>query len=228
MAAADADGAQAVQFLTGAVRRIASSLDLRETLQEVVQAVVDHLGFGAAAINLALPGNIFEVVAAAGAPDLAAALLGTRAPVETWQKLLSASPIAIALLTEDRVVTRVNAAYERLTGRAAVDLIGERADELARPAVGRRSTDPATTPHDQYEVHFTRRDGTEVWAGSTALRWPATPAGRTWCSRISKTSRRCSSRRRAWLTDSLLAAADQALYRAKTAGRGQWELADDR
>jgi diguanylate cyclase (GGDEF)-like protein len=28
--------------------------------------------------------------------------------------------------------------------------------------------------------------------------------------------------------DTLLAAADQALYRAKTAGRSQWELADDR
>ena len=274
-AAGPADDAQpAIQFLAGAVRRIASSLDLRETLQEVVQAVVDHLGFGAAAINLARPGDAFEVVAAAGPPDVADALLGTRASMETWQELLAAcepwgelrfldyrsdqravraiarwippvepgagadawhpddvllaplrsasgslvgvlsvdlpqdgrrpgtqrrelleqfaayaavaiensrvhtlvasseqlframfdrSPIAIALLTEDKVVTRVNPAYERLTGRGTADLVGKRADELTPPVKRRRRTDVAGTAHDQFEVHFTRRDGAEVW-----------------------------------------------------------------
>ena len=79
----------AVRFLADLARRIASSLDLHETLQEVVQAVVDHLGFGAAVVNLVVPGDMCEVVAAAGPPEAAAALLGTRASTETWHALLA-------------------------------------------------------------------------------------------------------------------------------------------
>jgi diguanylate cyclase (GGDEF)-like protein/PAS domain S-box-containing protein len=270
----------AVRFLADLASRIVSSLDLDETLQEVVQAVVDHLGFGAAVINLVVPGDICEVVAAAGPQEASAALLGTRASTETWHALLASceswgelrfldhradqriarsvagwippadaldaldaldapdawhpddillaplyapsgalfgvlsvdlpqggrrpgrsrcqlleqfaayaalaiensrlhtlvadseqlframfdrSPIAIALLTGDRTVARVNAAYERLVGRAAAELVGQRAGELSRPGPRRRSSDTGAGPNDQYEVHFTRPDGTEVW-----------------------------------------------------------------
>jgi len=264
----------AVRFLAGLAGRIASSLDLQETLEEVVQAVVDHLGFGAAVINLVVPGDMFEVVAAAGPQEAAAVLLGTRASTEAWHALLAAceswgelrfldhrsdqraaralagwippadpldtpdawhpddmllaplragsgaligvlsvdlpeggrrpgrsrcqlleqfaayaalaiqnsrvhtlvadseqlframfdrSPIAIALLAGDRTVTRVNAAYEQLVGRAAADLIGQRAAELGQPGPGRRGSDAVAGPDSQYEVHFTRPDGAEVW-----------------------------------------------------------------
>jgi diguanylate cyclase (GGDEF)-like protein/PAS domain S-box-containing protein len=263
-----------VRFLADLASRIVSSLDLNETLQEVVQAVVDRLGFGAAVINLVVPGDMCEVVAVAGPPEVAAALLGTRASTETWRALLAAceswgelrfldhrsdqrtatslngwvspadpldapdawhpddillaplhaasgaligvlsvdlpeggrrpgrsrcqlleqfaayaalaignsrvhtlvadseqlframfdrSPIAIALLAADRTVARVNAAYERLVGRPAADLVGQPADELGRPGPGRRGTDTDAGRGDQYEVHFTRPDGTEVW-----------------------------------------------------------------
>jgi diguanylate cyclase (GGDEF)-like protein/PAS domain S-box-containing protein len=263
-----------VRFLADLASRIVSSLDLPETLQEVVQAVVDHLGFGAAVINLVVPGDMCEVVAAAGPPEVAAALLGTRASTETWRALLAdceawgelrfldhrsdqrtarslngwvspadpldtpdawhpddillaplyaasraligvlsvdlpeggrrpgrsrcqlleqfaayaalaignsrvhtlvadseqlframfdRSPIAIALLAGDSTVARVNAAYERLVGRPAADLVGQRAGELSQPGPGRRGSDKAADRGNQYEVHFTRPDGTEVW-----------------------------------------------------------------
>jgi diguanylate cyclase (GGDEF)-like protein/PAS domain S-box-containing protein len=263
-----------VRFLADLASRIVSSLDLHETLQEVVQAVVDHLGFGAAVINLVVPGDMCEVVAAAGPQEVAATLLGTRASTETWRAMLAAceswgelrfldhrsdqrtarslngwippadpldtpdawhpddillaplhaasgaligvlsvdlpeggrrpgrshcqlleqfaayaalaignsrahtlvadseqlframfdrSPIAIALLSGDRTVVRVNAAYEKLVGRPAADLVGQRAGELGQPGPGRRNGDAGAGRSDQYEVHFTRPDGTEVW-----------------------------------------------------------------
>lgn len=262
------------RFLADLASRIVSSLDLHETLQEVVQAVVDHLGFGAAVINLVVPGDMCEVVAAAGPREVAATLLGTRASTETWRAMLAAcepwgelrfldhrsdqrtarslngwvppadpldapdawhpddillaplhaasgaligvlsvdlpeggrrpgksrcqlleqfaayaalaignsrahtlvadseqlframfdrSPIAIALLSGDGSVVRVNAAYEKLVGRPAADLVGQRAGELSQPGRGRRNSDKSAGRGDQYEVHFTRPDGTEVW-----------------------------------------------------------------
>jgi diguanylate cyclase (GGDEF)-like protein/PAS domain S-box-containing protein len=268
--------AAAARLLAELVRRIASSLELRQTLQLVVQAVVDQLGFGCALMNLVRPDDMCEVVAIAGPAEATRALLGTRASVESWHRLLASceswgdlrfldhrsdqsqaraipgwvppiepsdipegwhpedlllaplyapdgaligvlsidmpvdgrrpdaqrrklleqfavhaalaiensrvhtlvadseqlframfdrSPIAIALLTEDQRVTRVNTACEQLLGRAAVDLLGRRAPELSRPesAPGRRSSDTTISTHDQYEIHFTRPDGNEVW-----------------------------------------------------------------
>jgi diguanylate cyclase (GGDEF)-like protein/PAS domain S-box-containing protein len=282
LAASAADDDLAVRFLANLARRIAASLDLHETLQEVVQAVVDHLGFGAAVVNLVVPGDMCEVVAAAGPQEVAAALLGTRASTEMWHALLEAceswgdlrfldhrsdqraarsvagwippenpldtpdawhpddillvplhapggsligvlsvdlpqggrrpgrsrcqlleqfaayaalaiensrvhtlvahseqlframfdrSPIAIALLAGDRTVVRVNAAYEKLVGRAAADLVGQPAGELRQPGHGRRENDAAAGPDEQYEVRFTRPDGTAVWgrASCTSL-----------------------------------------------------------
>jgi diguanylate cyclase (GGDEF)-like protein/PAS domain S-box-containing protein len=257
---------QAAELLAQLARRITASLDLRETLQVVAQAVVDRLGFGAAVINLVQPGDMCEVAAVAGPDEVGQALLGTRAPMESFRRLLAGcepwgelrfldhrddhglsrsvagwtppgpssedddawhpedillaplyapghtligllsvdipadgrrpdaarrqlleqfaahaalaiehsrvhtlvadseqlfrtmfdcSPIAIALMTEDQDITRVNEACERLLGRSAVDLVGHPADELL--------PDAATGDGDQYEVHFTRPDGSEVW-----------------------------------------------------------------
>jgi diguanylate cyclase (GGDEF)-like protein/PAS domain S-box-containing protein len=73
------------------------------------------------------------------------------------------SPIAIALLSGDGTVVRVNAAYEKLVGRHAADLVGQRAGELSQPGPGRRNSDSGAGRSDQYEVHFSRPDGTEVW-----------------------------------------------------------------
>lgn len=79
--------AQAARLLAGLARRIAASLNLQETLQLVVQSV-GQLGFGCAAMNLAQPGGMFEVVAIVGPDDAVRSLLGTRATMETWLSLL--------------------------------------------------------------------------------------------------------------------------------------------
>jgi diguanylate cyclase (GGDEF)-like protein/PAS domain S-box-containing protein len=242
----------------------------------VVQSVVDQLGFGAALVNMARPGDVCEVVAVAGSDDATEALMGTRAPMEAWYELLAAcehwgelrflshdsdqspvgpipswtppvapvdepgawhpddslfaplyapdgtligvlsvdeppggtlpdvascrlleqfavhaalaieharvhtfvadserlframfdrSPIAIALLTEDQRITRVNVAFEKLLGRPSAELVGNVAAELASPdpAPARRAADGAASSIGQYEIHFARPDGSEVW-----------------------------------------------------------------
>jgi diguanylate cyclase (GGDEF)-like protein/PAS domain S-box-containing protein len=257
---------QAAALLAQLARRITASLDLRETLQVVAQAVVDQLGFGAAVVNLVQPGDMCEVAAVAGPDEVGQALLGTRAPMENFRRVLDGcepwgelrfldhrndnglsrsvagwtppgpptedpdawhpedillaplyapdqaligvlsvdipadgrrpnaarrrlleqfaghaalaiehsrvhtlvadseqlfrtmfdcSPIAIALMTEDHEVTRVNEACERLLGRSADELVGHPAEEL--------TPDDAENEGDQYEVRFTRPDGSEVW-----------------------------------------------------------------
>ena len=274
--AAAAGDAQSAWQLAGLARRIASSLDLKETLQIVVESVVDQLGFGAALVNMARPGDVCEVVAVAGSEDANEALLGTRAPMEAWCELLASceawgelrfldhrsdqtpagpipswtpptepaddpdawhpddslfaplyapdgtligvlsvdlppagkrpdadscrlleqfavhaalaieharvhtfvadserlframfdrSPIAIALLTEDQRITRVNVAFEKLLGRPAGELIGTVRAELTPPdpAPARRAADAAASACGPYEVHFARPDGSEVW-----------------------------------------------------------------
>src|SRR5882757_5216907 len=50
---------------------------LCETLQAVVDGVVDGLGFGIAVLNLRQPDGKFEVIAVAGSPEAKEALLGT-------------------------------------------------------------------------------------------------------------------------------------------------------
>ena len=80
---------QAAELLAQLARRITASLDLRETLQVVAQAVVDQLGFGAAVVNLVQPGDMCEVAAVAGPDEVGHALLGTRAPMESFRRLLA-------------------------------------------------------------------------------------------------------------------------------------------
>jgi diguanylate cyclase (GGDEF)-like protein/PAS domain S-box-containing protein len=281
--------AHAARLLAELARRVATSLDLQQTLQLVVQSVVDQLGFGCALVNMVRPGDMCEVVAVAGPAEATAALLGTRAPMETWHSLLAdcepwgdlrfldhhseqrharsvagwvppidavdvpgvwhpddillaplhapggaligvlsvdmpvggrhpdlqrrqlleqfavhaalaiehsrvhtliadseqlframfdLSPIAIALLSENHSIARINKACAQLLGRDAAELIGSSATELIRPdpALRRRDTDNAASSGNQYEIHFSRPDGSEVWGrvNSTLL---ATEAG---------------------------------------------------
>jgi diguanylate cyclase (GGDEF)-like protein/PAS domain S-box-containing protein len=57
--------------------RMAAGRSLSETLQAVVDGVVNGLGFGIAVLNLRHPDGKFEVIAVAGSPEARAALLGT-------------------------------------------------------------------------------------------------------------------------------------------------------
>ena len=57
--------------------RMAAGGSLAETLQAVVDGVVDGLGFGIAVLNLRHSDGKFEVIAVAGSPEAQAALLGT-------------------------------------------------------------------------------------------------------------------------------------------------------
>jgi diguanylate cyclase (GGDEF)-like protein/PAS domain S-box-containing protein len=84
---------------------------------------------------------------------------------QLFRAMFDRSPIAIALRSEDHRITRVNAACEKLLGRAAGDLVGHPAPELSTPPPGprRRAADTTADPYGPHEIHFTRPDGTEVY-----------------------------------------------------------------
>ena len=107
--AATAGEAQSARLLAGLARRIASSLDLQETLQIVVQSVVDQLGFGAALVNMARPGGVCEVVAVAGSDEATEALMGARAPMEAWYELLAGCEAWASCASSITAATRATA-----------------------------------------------------------------------------------------------------------------------
>ncbi len=85
---------------------------------------------------------------------------------QLFRAMFDRSPIAIALLTEDQRIARVNPACEQLLGREVGELLGRTAAELARPDPaprGEHGADTSASQRDQYEIHFTRPDGSEVW-----------------------------------------------------------------
>jgi diguanylate cyclase (GGDEF)-like protein/PAS domain S-box-containing protein len=84
---------------------------------------------------------------------------------QLFRAMFDRSPIAIALLTQDRCITMVNTACEQLLGRDAAELVGTTATELSPPdpAPRRHGPDDQVTPNDRYEIHFTRPDGRQVW-----------------------------------------------------------------
>jgi diguanylate cyclase (GGDEF)-like protein/PAS domain S-box-containing protein len=67
----------AVRRLYEVSARMGAGRSLAETLQAVVDGVVDGLGFGIAVLNLRHPDGKFEVIAVAGSPEAREALLGT-------------------------------------------------------------------------------------------------------------------------------------------------------
>ncbi|GAA2839230.1 diguanylate cyclase CdgB [Kribbella solani] len=67
----------AVRRLYEVSARMGAGRSLAETLQAVVEGVVDGLGFGIAVLNLRHPDGKFEVIAVSGSPEAREALLGT-------------------------------------------------------------------------------------------------------------------------------------------------------
>jgi diguanylate cyclase (GGDEF)-like protein/PAS domain S-box-containing protein len=67
----------AVRRLYEVSARMGAGRSLAETLQAVVDGVVDGLGFGIAVLNLRQADGKFEVIAVAGSPEAKEALLGT-------------------------------------------------------------------------------------------------------------------------------------------------------
>lgn len=78
------DGVPAVVQDLGACVRV------DEALKVIVHAVVDVLGFGAAAINVTTPDGDLRVDAVVG-PAGVDELLGSRHPIEVWREILSAA-----------------------------------------------------------------------------------------------------------------------------------------
>ncbi|MGW7682534.1 diguanylate cyclase domain-containing protein [Kribbella sp. NPDC054772] len=66
----------AVRRLYEVSTRMGAGRSLAETLQAVVDGVVNGLGFGIAVLNLRHPDGKFEVIAVAGSPEARSALLG--------------------------------------------------------------------------------------------------------------------------------------------------------
>ena len=78
-------------LLSDVVQRLGASLDLRHTLEEVTQAVVDRLGFGLAVLNLVTDDGDLEVVTVAGPDDVRMDLVGQVQTAEAWAQVLAVS-----------------------------------------------------------------------------------------------------------------------------------------
>ena len=85
-----------------------------------------------------------------------------------FRAMFDRSPIAIALLTEDQHITRVNVAFEKLLGRPAAELIGTVAAELARPdpAPARRAATAPRAPSASTRSTSPGRTAAKSGAGS--------------------------------------------------------------
>jgi len=86
-------GMPALRRLQGLIRRVSAGLSLAETLQSVVDGVVEGIGFGVAAVNYAHPDGGFETVAVAGSEDARQELLGKRYSREEWAKEVARAEI---------------------------------------------------------------------------------------------------------------------------------------
>ena len=78
----------ALRRLHGLARTVNGDLDLRRTLDNVCQGVVEGLGFAVAVVNLVTPEGL-EVVSCAGDEQARSTLLGTRASRAEWDAMLS-------------------------------------------------------------------------------------------------------------------------------------------
>src|SRR5450631_863544 len=65
--------------------------DLVAMLDLLAQTIVQALGFGVAAINIARPDGSLKVISVAGDADARKTLLGTVYKAEMWDKVLAAS-----------------------------------------------------------------------------------------------------------------------------------------
>ncbi|GAA1479192.1 hypothetical protein GCM10009623_36380 [Nocardioides aestuarii] len=77
----DTFNADGVRRLYEIIRRVSSSTDLSEVLEEIAQGVVEGLGFGVAAISR-LEGDTFVMAAVGGDDEVRDQILGRRTPAE--------------------------------------------------------------------------------------------------------------------------------------------------
>ena len=77
--------------------------DMVSMLDELALTIVEALGFGVAAVNIALPDGSLQVVSVAGDEDARAMLLGHGNTAETWEILLALSePLGRLRFTDHR------------------------------------------------------------------------------------------------------------------------------
>lgn len=95
------------RFLVDVARRVGGSLDLQRTLDQVVQALVDLLGFEVAVLNLAAADHTLEVVSVAGPPETRLQLMGTKQSRAGWQRMLDAGEAQGSLCFIDHSRTQV-------------------------------------------------------------------------------------------------------------------------
>ena len=103
---------------------------------------------------------------------------------QLFRAMFDRSPIATALLTEDRRIAPVNAACAQLLGRDADELMGRTAAELARPDPVPRRRCGDTRPVRTTSTRFTSPGPTASRSGaaSTPPCWRRKPAAvRAWC-----------------------------------------------
>ncbi|HEX4469167.1 MAG TPA: ATP-binding protein [Gemmatimonadaceae bacterium] len=75
------------------------------------------------------------------------------------QAILDASPVGMVLLRADRTVLRCNAAFERLFGWRADEVVGRRTP--LTDAIGHQATPMGTCRYSPIEIRMTRKDGSE-------------------------------------------------------------------
>jgi diguanylate cyclase (GGDEF)-like protein/PAS domain S-box-containing protein len=79
-----------IECVLDVVRQLGASDDLHDTLQRIANAVVEHLDFGAAAVNVTTADGDVRIEAVAGPPELDT-LLGQGNPLAYWRELLDAA-----------------------------------------------------------------------------------------------------------------------------------------
>ena len=99
------------RFVGDVARRVGGTLDLGRTLDQVVQAVVELVGFRVAVLNLLTADGDLEVVTVAGPQEVRAELLGSRDALATWEDLLAAAQPVGALRFADASVPMTGAVW---------------------------------------------------------------------------------------------------------------------
>ena len=101
-----ADRQAVTRFVGDVARRVGGTLDLDRTLDQVVQAVVELVGFQVAVLNLLTADrHHLEVVTVAGPDEVRAHMLGSRGTLASWEKLLAAAQPVGALRFADASVS---------------------------------------------------------------------------------------------------------------------------
>ncbi len=90
----------ALRTLQRLISRLTTGADLATTLRAVVDGVVEGLGFGVAVVSLVHDDRTVEVVTVAGPPEVGDTLLGSRCPLDSWERAFARSKVWGALRFE--------------------------------------------------------------------------------------------------------------------------------